>query len=970
MTNKLSLDAFLKITPQSGLITESQLKAEVEAARKEGTPLERPEDVADRLVQRGLLTDWQCRKLLQGKHKGFFLGKYQLQSLLGKGGMSSVYLAEHSVMRRKCAVKVLPAKRINDSSYLGRFHREAQAVASLDHPNIVRAYDVDKESERGTDIHFLVMEYVDGKNLQEIVRETGVYDYVDAADCIRQAALGLEHAHKANMVHRDVKPGNLLVDTTGTVKLLDLGLARFFGDDGEQSLTVAHDEKVLGTADYLAPEQALDSHKVDSRADIYGLGCTLYFMLPGHPPFTDGTLAQRLLSHQTKIPPSAKIDRPDIPDSLLEILNRMMKKDPDDRYQTAGEVSEVMSRWLRDHASAEWKSMHPGAAAESEIVQARRVAKKLEPARPVANRSNASIDIPQSERTSRSRKESPRQPVSPDNPFAHGFTERGGEADQAADPRSSATHTVDPPDTGTGDSSVDPGRQSSSRRLSPDNPFAQQFPELDAPDGSTDSDSDEHSITVANSGSDLDTKKDGRQGKVPDLSASFDAYVTNSSHEISVRDSLRLRRTQSSRIRRGESSTSESGLLAARRRKKLMLAGAGIAGVLLFAAVIFFRGGDEGASKGVTSVDTEAGGAANQITVGANATYKTISAALEKARQSWDPNSSRDVLTIMIQPGTYRERVQLDNTQYQPEKQFKGGIHLVAADRGAVILAPPGSEPAISLKGIRAMTIDGLTIDSRAATVIRIEEYSNGVKLKNLLLRGFDGVGIHAHGVVGFAGDRGEVLFDHLTLESASAQAVGVLLESTNRFDTSNLHVVGSRFRGKMQAGIRILGSADRLDIRECLFSGLSAGIEFGANVRNLMNMTVMNNSFFENETPIRFERMPPTSGNDLTLYRNLFLKTGREELAVAQGGDLNLLLNFIRPLGHNWSDKPLTGAPPQSGQWNLFANGGRRGGLNLSFESENPYDENFLKPRDPNFPARGPYEPQRALDQVGAVSP
>ena len=313
MAIKLTPESFLNVVKQSNLVTGDVLKRMLADLREDGVPLDSSREIADQLVERGLLTRWQAEKLLQGKHKGFFLGKYRLLKLLGKGGMSSVYLAEHVLMRRQCAIKVLPTKRVNDTSYLGRFHREAQAVASLDHPNIIKAYDVDKEMEKDTEIHFLVMEFVDGRSLQEIIQQDGPLDYQTAADFIRQSAAGLAHAHHAGMVHRDIKPGNLLIDRNGIVKLLDMGLARFFNDGDEESLTVAHDEKVLGTADYLAPEQALDSHSVDARADIYSLGCTFYFLLTGHPPFTEGTLAQRLMSHQTKEPPAVTEDRPDIP---------------------------------------------------------------------------------------------------------------------------------------------------------------------------------------------------------------------------------------------------------------------------------------------------------------------------------------------------------------------------------------------------------------------------------------------------------------------------------------------------------------------------------------------------------------------------------------------------------------------------------------------------------------------------------
>jgi serine/threonine protein kinase len=173
-------------------------------------------------------------------------------------------------------------------------------------------------------------------------------DPLSAAEYIRQAALGLHHAHQAGLIHRDVKPANLLVDKNGTVKILDLGLARFTGED-QASLTLAYDENVLGTADYLAPEQAINSHGVDARADIYSLGCTLYYLLTGHPPFPEGTLPQRLMAHQKQPPPSIKKERPDVPDDLIRICMRMMAKKPAARYQTMAEVADALAEWLTAH---------------------------------------------------------------------------------------------------------------------------------------------------------------------------------------------------------------------------------------------------------------------------------------------------------------------------------------------------------------------------------------------------------------------------------------------------------------------------------------------------------------------------------------------------------------------------------------------------------------------------------------------
>jgi serine/threonine protein kinase len=340
---KLAGDKYLDLLQRSGLLEPDLLTrvlGEFEVARGKEA-LADAQIISDYLLEKGLITGWQNDKLMDGRHKGFFLGKYKLLRHLGTGGMSSVYLAEHMHMHRRVAIKVLPQKRIDDSSYLARFYREARAAASLDHANIVRAYDVDSENN----VHFIVMEYVEGSDLQVMVKKEGPLPYERAAEYMRQAADGLAHAHEVGLIHRDIKPANLLVDTKGTLKVLDMGLALVSNDD-QASLTVAHDENVLGTADYLAPEQAINSHSVDARADLYSLGCTLYFVLTGHPPFPEGTLTQRLMQHQTTEPPSITIDRPDAPKELLRICSRMMAKSVDKRFQSAGEVRDALARFL------------------------------------------------------------------------------------------------------------------------------------------------------------------------------------------------------------------------------------------------------------------------------------------------------------------------------------------------------------------------------------------------------------------------------------------------------------------------------------------------------------------------------------------------------------------------------------------------------------------------------------------------
>jgi serine/threonine protein kinase len=334
-----SIEEFLRVVRKSGLVEDARLDAAVARWPDRDAPL--AEDLLQALIDADVLTRWQIDQLRKGRHKGFMLGKYKLLRLLGAGGMSSVYLAEHATLHSRVAIKVLPVKRVDQTSYLARFEREAQQSARLSHQNIVRTFDLDTS---GT-IHFIAMEYIDGTDLHAKVKESGPLEIRDAVDYIRQAALGLHHAHEEGLVHRDVKPANLMLDKRGTVKVLDLGLALAAASD-EESLTREHDEKVLGTADYLAPEQAADSHKADRRADIYALGCTLYYLLVGKPPFASGTLAERIQSHMRKPPPNLLDQRADVPPAIAEIYFRMLEKHPDARPQTAQEVADALAAWL------------------------------------------------------------------------------------------------------------------------------------------------------------------------------------------------------------------------------------------------------------------------------------------------------------------------------------------------------------------------------------------------------------------------------------------------------------------------------------------------------------------------------------------------------------------------------------------------------------------------------------------------
>jgi serine/threonine protein kinase len=252
--------------------------------------------------------------------------------------MGTVYLCEHLTVGRKVAVKVLPTSQADNPASLGRFYREARASGVLDHPNLVKAHDVDQEGP----LHYLVMEYVDGSSLQDIVARFGPLSTPRACHYVKMAAQGLQAAHAAGLIHRDVKPGNVILERNGNVRVLDLGLARFYNDNVDP-LTLKYDDKhVLGTADYVAPEQALNSHEVDIRADVYSLGATFYFLLTGRPPFPEGKTAQKLIWHQVREPTPIREVRRDVPEAVAAIIERMMVKDPARRYQSPAEVVEAL----------------------------------------------------------------------------------------------------------------------------------------------------------------------------------------------------------------------------------------------------------------------------------------------------------------------------------------------------------------------------------------------------------------------------------------------------------------------------------------------------------------------------------------------------------------------------------------------------------------------------------------------------
>jgi serine/threonine protein kinase len=332
---------FIAMVEQSGLVEAEDV---IRMARQVAADPDRanPKSIAVRFLQAGLLTRFQANQLLLGKSKGFFVGRYRLLDLVGVGAMGKVYAAEHILMRRKVAIKILPLQRLSETSAVERFQREARAIGQLNHPNIVQAFDFDHVGS----LWYLVLEFVDGKSLQEIVYRRGPVEWPKAVGYIRQAAAALQHASEVGVVHRDVKPANLLLDKSETVKVLDMGLAKVFGElfqADSEPLTRRYDERILGTADYLAPEQADDSHTVDSRADIYSLGLTLHYLVTGKSPCCEGRTSDKLRWHQTEGPPRLDAAAPAVPAPLADVVAKMTAKSPDERFPTPNDVREALA---------------------------------------------------------------------------------------------------------------------------------------------------------------------------------------------------------------------------------------------------------------------------------------------------------------------------------------------------------------------------------------------------------------------------------------------------------------------------------------------------------------------------------------------------------------------------------------------------------------------------------------------------
>lgn len=325
-----------------------------------------PRPLAKQLVQRGWLTVFQINQLFAGQGKDLAIGSYRVLDRLGQGGLSQVFKARHVENDMVVALKVIRPEVLSNSEGRQQFLQEIEAMARLEHPNIVQFCDADQHE----DTCYFAMEYVDGIDLGKHVRLSGPSSVREACDFIRQAALGLQHAHERNLVHRDIKPVNLFLTqvpvaqaraiaarpslptermrTRPLVKILDWGLAglrapKCIGPQLVESLS----KGLVGTADYLSPEQARNAGTVDIRGDIYSLGCTFYYLLTGQPPFPDGTLMQKILKHQQAEPPAVDTFRGDVPPGVLALLERILAKAPEDRFQTPAALALALMPFAR-----------------------------------------------------------------------------------------------------------------------------------------------------------------------------------------------------------------------------------------------------------------------------------------------------------------------------------------------------------------------------------------------------------------------------------------------------------------------------------------------------------------------------------------------------------------------------------------------------------------------------------------------
>jgi serine/threonine protein kinase len=337
-----AVDVFLKSVVKSGVLEADDVKAAYQ-----GIPREQradPGTVADHFVRHGKLTRFQAKKLLGGAATGLVLGPFQILAPIGRGGMGAVFLARDRRQKKLVALKILPPKKAKrEERLLARFRREMEMCSRVSHPNIASTFEVGVE----LGVYFIAMEFIPGRDLSKVVQEKGPLSVPRTARLFCEVASALQHAHDKGLVHRDVKPSNIRVTPSDHAKLLDLGLALIEGEENVDREVAGGAGYIVGSMDYIAPEQTYDACAVDGRADQYGMGCTMYYTLTGRPPFPGGTNKERIMRHRSDEPALITERNPDVPARFAEIVHRMMAKKPELRYESDEAVRRELLPWVQ-----------------------------------------------------------------------------------------------------------------------------------------------------------------------------------------------------------------------------------------------------------------------------------------------------------------------------------------------------------------------------------------------------------------------------------------------------------------------------------------------------------------------------------------------------------------------------------------------------------------------------------------------